>query len=78
MRLALIQQAAGPDKQENVRRGLAALERAARDGAEVVAYAELAFERFWPQVPAAGDVRGGRGLRRAGLRALLAAGAGRG
>lgn len=34
---------------------MAALERAARDGAEVVAFAELAFERFHPQHPASGD-----------------------
>jgi predicted amidohydrolase len=55
MRIALVQQRAEPDKASNVARGLAALERAARDGAEVVAFAELAFERFHPQRPAAGD-----------------------
>jgi N-carbamoylputrescine amidase len=53
MKIALVQQSAGHDKLENVRRGLAALERAARDGAELVAFAELAFERFYPQRPAA-------------------------
>ena len=56
MRIALIQQRAEPDKASNVARGLSALERAAREGAEVVAYAELAFERFHPQRPAGGDV----------------------
>jgi N-carbamoylputrescine amidase len=56
MRIALIQQPASPDKSENVRRGLAALERAAARGAELVCFAELAFERFHPQVPASGDV----------------------
>lgn len=55
MRIALIQQRAEPDKSSNVARGLAALERAARDGAEVIAFAELAFERFHPQRPASGD-----------------------
>src|SRR5688500_2556520 len=55
MRIALIQQRADPDKASNVARGLASLEQAARDGAEVVAYAELAFERFHPQQPASGD-----------------------
>lgn len=35
--------------------GLAALERAARNGAELVAFAELAFERFHPQRPATGN-----------------------
>ncbi len=57
MRIALIQQQAGPDKSRNLERGLAAMERAAADGAELVAFAELAFEPFWPQRPAAGDVR---------------------
>lgn len=57
MRLALVQQHAGRDKAANVARGLAALEAAARQGAEVVGYAELAFEWFHPQRPAAGDVR---------------------
>jgi len=57
MRIALVQQTAHADKQSNVARGLAALEQAARGGAEVVAFAELAFERFHPQRPASGDPR---------------------
>ena len=52
MEIALVQQRAGPDKQDNVRRGLTAMEEAARAGASVVAYAELAFEAFHPQQPA--------------------------
>jgi len=52
MRIALVQQAAGHDKPSNVERGLAALETAAGSGAELVCYAELAFERFYPQVRA--------------------------
>ena len=55
MKIALIQQRAEPDKAVNVARGLAALEQAARDGAAVVGFAELAFERFHPQRPASGD-----------------------
>lgn len=55
MRIALVQQHAGPDKPDNVRRGLAALETAARAGANVVTYAELAFERFHPQHPASAE-----------------------
>jgi len=55
MQIALVQQHAGADKSANVARGLVALERAARHGAEVVAFAELAFERFHPQRPASGD-----------------------
>jgi len=56
MRLALVQQHATPDKSANVARGLEALERAARAGAQLVAYAELAFEPFYPQVPAGPEV----------------------
>ncbi|MDX1503335.1 MAG: nitrilase-related carbon-nitrogen hydrolase, partial [Thermoanaerobaculia bacterium] len=55
MRIALVQQAAGADRAANVRRGLEALERAAAAGADLVAYAELAFEPFYPQRPAAGE-----------------------
>jgi N-carbamoylputrescine amidase len=57
MRIALIQQQAGPDKQQNLARGLAAMEQAAASGAGLVAFAELAFEPFWPQRPATGEVR---------------------
>ena len=52
MRIALIQQHATNDKSANVKRGLAALETAARNGAELGCFAELAFERFYPQRPA--------------------------
>ena len=52
MQIALVQQPAVADKDENLRRGLAAVERAAKDGAELVCFAELAFERFHPQRPA--------------------------
>ena len=53
MKIALVQQKAGPDKAANVKRGLAALEEAAQAGARLVCFAELAFERFHPQRPAA-------------------------
>jgi N-carbamoylputrescine amidase len=53
VKIALVQHTASADKAHNVRRGLDALERAAREGAAVVAYSELAFERFYPQRPAA-------------------------
>jgi N-carbamoylputrescine amidase len=49
MRIALVQQKAAADKGENLDRGLAALDAAAARGADVVCYAELAFERFYPQ-----------------------------
>jgi len=55
VRIALVQQSATPDKDHNAARGLAALETAARAGAEIVAFAELAFERFHPQRPADGS-----------------------
>jgi N-carbamoylputrescine amidase len=58
VKIALIQQRADRDKQVNVARGLANLEQAARNGAALACYAELAFEWFHPQHPAAGDVRG--------------------
>ncbi len=52
MKIALVQQHATPDKQQNVARGLAALREAADHGAQLVCFAELAFERFYPQQPA--------------------------
>ena len=57
MQLALIQQHATRDKSANIARGLAHLEHAARAGARVAGYAELAFDWFHPQRPAQGDVR---------------------
>jgi predicted amidohydrolase len=55
MRIALVQQQASTDKAANVSRGLDAVERAARAGARLVCFAELGFERFHPQRPAAAD-----------------------
>ncbi|HQZ38864.1 MAG TPA: nitrilase-related carbon-nitrogen hydrolase [Vicinamibacterales bacterium] len=55
MRIALVQQHATRHKAANIARGLASLEAAARGGAEVVAFAELAFEWFYPQRPAGAD-----------------------
>lgn len=52
MRIALVQQPAGPDRRVNLEKGLAAFERAAADGADLVCFAELAFELFHPQTPA--------------------------
>jgi N-carbamoylputrescine amidase len=49
VRIALVQQPAGDDREENRRRGVAAVERAAADGARLIAFAELAFEPFFPQ-----------------------------
>jgi N-carbamoylputrescine amidase len=49
MKIALIQQHATLDREDNVRRGLEAFKSAAESGAELIAYAELAFYRFLPQ-----------------------------
>ena len=57
MKIALIQQHATLEKDANLARGLAALEEAARGGADVAAFAELAFEPFYPQREAVCDVR---------------------
>lgn len=51
MKLALVQYAAGPDRDENLERLLDATERAARAGAEVVVFPELARDRFFPRHP---------------------------
>ncbi len=48
-KIALVQQHATEDKQKNLARGLRALETAADAGAQLVCYAELAFEPFYPQ-----------------------------
>ncbi len=57
MKLALVQQHATRDKAANVQRGLDAVDRAAALGAQVVCFAELAFEWFHPQRPADSNVR---------------------
>ncbi len=49
VRIALVQQTAGEDKQANIRRGHAAVAAAAASGANIVCFAELAFDRFYPQ-----------------------------
>jgi N-carbamoylputrescine amidase len=55
VKIALVQQHASDSKSSNVARGLAAVDAAARAGANVIVFAELAFERFYPQRPADGD-----------------------
>jgi N-carbamoylputrescine amidase len=55
MRIALVQQQATLDRDDNLERGLRALENAAAGGADLVCYAELAFEPFYPQRPVEGD-----------------------
>ena len=56
MKLALIQQHATEDLNANRQRGLRAARQAAAQGANVLCFAELAFEPFYPQRHAQGDI----------------------
>lgn len=56
MKIALVQQSATSDRAANRQRALAALRRAAGQGADVVCFAELAFDPFYPQRPATPEV----------------------
>jgi len=51
MKLALVQQHATGDLDDNLRRGVEAFHQAAGQGAQLIAYAELAFLPFLPQIP---------------------------
>ena len=51
MKIALVQQSAAPDRSHNLERALDAMGRAAAEGAELVAFPELAIDRFFPQRP---------------------------
>lgn len=51
MRIALVQQHATKDYEENLERGVEAFYHAVDAGAEMIAFAELAFLPFLPQVP---------------------------
>ena len=51
-RIALIQQAASEDRAGNRERALSNARRAAEQGAKIICFAEIAFDRFWPQIPA--------------------------
>lgn len=52
LKIALVQQPATEDREANRDRGIAAVEEAAARGAGLVCFAELAFDRFYPQDPA--------------------------
>ena len=52
LKIALVQQHATADPEENRERGGRAFLEAARTGAGLVAFAELAFTPFYPQLPA--------------------------
>lgn len=55
MKIALIQQAAGPDFSRNLESGVERFKIAAEAGAQLIAYAELAFQPFFPQKRRSGD-----------------------
>jgi predicted amidohydrolase len=50
MKIALVQQKASMDRKANRNRGMHAVEQAAEKGAKIIAFSELAFDRFYPQV----------------------------
>jgi N-carbamoylputrescine amidase len=54
MRIALVQHQAGPNRGDNVARGLEAVREAAGRGAALVAFPELAFSPFFPGVRCGG------------------------
>lgn len=56
MKVALIQQHATEDREDNLKRGVEAFHQAAKTGAGLIAYAELAFSRFLPQRPASPEL----------------------
>jgi beta-ureidopropionase len=51
MKIALLQQQATNDYEENLKRGIVSFHQAASSGAKLIAFAELAFSRFLPQIP---------------------------
>jgi N-carbamoylputrescine amidase len=51
MKIALIQQSASDNKSQNIERGLIAVKDAAKIGANIICFAELAFTKFYPQYP---------------------------
>lgn len=55
MKIALIQQSASNDKQENINKGIQSVKSAAAKGANVICFSELAFTSFYPQKKASAD-----------------------
>lgn len=49
MKIALIQQHTVSDREANLQRGITSIRQAADQGARLVAFAELSFQRFFPQ-----------------------------
>ena len=57
MKIALVQQIASHDKEQNIKKGMDAVKVAANKGANLVCFAELAFDPFYPQQRPGSDVR---------------------
>ncbi len=55
-RIALVQQFSSSNKTANYQKGLQAVRTSASNGAQIISFAELAFERFYPQYPAGPNV----------------------
>ncbi len=51
MKIALIQQKVTSLKEKNIQRGLKAIKKAAKEGAELIVFPELSFLTFFPQSP---------------------------
>ncbi|WP_421775099.1 nitrilase-related carbon-nitrogen hydrolase [Gracilimonas sp.] len=49
MKVALIQQSCSENRDENLKKGIELARKAAKTGANVICFAELAFEPFYPQ-----------------------------
>ncbi|TYP95129.1 N-carbamoylputrescine amidase [Fodinibius salinus] len=49
MQIALIQQSCSTDKSQNIEKGLQNARQAAKSGADIICFSELAFEPFYPQ-----------------------------
>ncbi len=52
MKIALVQQAATQNREANRQKGMEAVKEAADKGAKIICFSELAFDPFYPQVPA--------------------------
>jgi N-carbamoylputrescine amidase len=57
MKISLIQQHTDPDREANVLQGLASAREAVACGAERIAFAELSFQRFFPQFHVTPDLQ---------------------
>lgn len=55
MKIALIQQSAEADKNKNILKAVSSVKKAAKNGANAICFAELAFTQFYPQKPSVGN-----------------------